>query len=293
MDNNDPFDGVIPFVRVAEHLNFRRAAESLGLTAAATSRAVQRLEEELGVKLFERTTRTVRLTEEGARFLDHCREAVARMRAGRDEMAEARRVPQGSLAVSASPILARLVVPRLADFLLRYPALRVRLGFTDRLVRLPAEDVDVALRVGAGDDDGVVARPLLTTRWVTVAAPSYLARRGTPRRPEDLTAHACLRFVPPRGGPREWAFGERRVAVDGPLDVDRGDVLLDAATAGLGVCQVLDFMAAEALAAGHLVEVLPDAAGPGPTVFAVYPPSRRALPRVRVFVDFLAEVLGR
>jgi DNA-binding transcriptional LysR family regulator len=293
MSNDGLFDGVLPFVRVAEHLSFRRAAEAMGVTAAATSRAVQRLEDDLGVKLFERTTRTVRLTEEGARFLERCREAVAQVRAARDEMTEARRVPQGTLAVSASPILARLLVTRLADFLASYPALRVRLGFTDRFVRMPGDDVDVALRVGPGDDDGVVARPLLTTRWVTVASPAYVARHGAPERPEDLAGHACLRFLPPRGPARDWTYAERRgpLPVQGPLEADLGEVLLDAALAGVGVCQVLDFMAAPALADGRLVELLAGAGVPGPTVFAVYAPSRRALPRVRVFVDFLATSL--
>jgi DNA-binding transcriptional LysR family regulator len=295
----DAFDGLPAFLRVADQLSFRAAAIDLGVTPAAVSRTIQRLEARLGVRLFERTTRSVRLTAEGARFVARCREALAQIRIGTGEISESRSAPRGTLVVSASPILARLVVSRLARFFLRYPGVRVDLRFTDRVVRFADEDVDVALRVGTPEEPSLVAHLLAATRWVTLASPAYLARRGTPRSLADLSGHDCLRFVPPRGGARPWTFrpyddgGDVSVTttleVTGALEVGHGDVLVDAALAELGIAQVLDFMVEDHLRAGRLVEVLEAAAAPGPTLHAVHP--RRPLPRVRAFVEFLEEEL--
>ena len=286
-DPASPFDGIVPFVRVADALSFRAAARDLGVTPAAVSRAVQRLEERLGVRLFERTTRTVRLTPEGERFALRCREALAQVRLGQDELGRTRAAPHGTLAISASPILAPLVVPRLSRFLARHPGLRADLRLTDRVVRFAEEDVDLALRVGPAADDDVVARPVLETRWVTIASPTYLARRGEPRGVEDLARHDTLRFAPPRGRARPWTFARATPALEPLLVVDRGDLLVDAALSDLGVAQVLDFMVSDLVRDGRLVEVLREHAVAGPTVHAVYPQSRRALPRVRAFVAFL------
>lgn len=301
MVNNQPelFDGVATFVRVADTLSFRAAAVELGVTPAAVSRTVRRLEERLGVKLFERTTRSVRLTADGSRFVTRCREALAQIRIGTGEIAEARSAPTGTLVVSASPILARLVVARVGRFLLRHPGVRVDLRLTDRVVKFADDDVEVALRIGAPSDPSVVAQVLAKTRWVTIASPTYVARRGAPRTIEELATHDCLRFVAPRGGPRPWTFrpyddrGDVTVTttidVAGALDVDHGDVLVDAVLADVGIAQVLDFMVEDDLRAGRLVEVLASVAAPGPTVHAVHP--RRPLPRVRAFVELLAEEL--
>jgi DNA-binding transcriptional LysR family regulator len=292
-DEAEPFAGVLAFVAVADALGFRAAAAKLGVTAAAVSRSVQRLEDRLGVRLVERTTRTVRLTPEGERYAMRCREAVAQMRLAEAEVQAALRAPQGTLTVSASPILARLVVPRLGRLLLRHPALRVELSFSDRLVRFSEESVDVALRVGDVADESLVARQLLRPDWVTVASPAYLARRPAPRTIDDLAHHECLRFVPPRGRPRAWRFASGAFEPKGPLDVDAGDALVAAALADVGVAQVLDFMVDDDLRAGRLVEVLANERSRGPAVQAVHPSGRRALPRVRAFVAFLAEELAR
>jgi len=288
------------FVRVADTLSFRAAALDLGVTPAAVSRTIQRLEESLGVRLFERSTRSVRLTAEGSRFVLRCREALAQVRIGTSEISESRSAPSGTLVVSASPILARLVVGRLGRFLLRHPGVRVDLRLTDRVVRFADDDVEVALRVGAPSDPSVVAHVVVATRWVTIASPAYVGRRGAPRTTAELADHECLRFVQPRGGTRPWAFRAREHAGDGaaattlvvtgPLDIDHGDVLVDAALADVGIAQVLDFMVEDHLRDGRLVEMLADSAAPGPTVHAVHP--RRPLPRVRAFVDFLGEELG-
>lgn len=291
-DDADAFAGVVPFVAVADTLGFRAAAARLGVTAAAVSRSVQRLEERLGARLVERTTRRVRLTPEGERYAARAREALAQMKLAEGEVIAAQRAPQGTVAVSASPILAPLVVPRLARLFLRHPALRVELSLSDRVVRFAEDRVDVALRVGPAVDESLVAHVLLRPSWVTVASPAYLARRPPPKSVDDLAAHDCLRFAQGRSRPRPWTFATRSFEPEGPLDVDLGDALVDAAIAGVGVAQVLDFMAEGALRDGALVELLAHERAPGPAVQAVHP-AGRTLPRVRALLAFLADELRR
>lgn len=290
---HDPFDGILPFLRVAETLSFRRAAEALGVTPAAVSRTIQRLEERLGVRLLERTTRTVRLTSEGAAYATRCREAYAQMRIGEGELLVTKSAIQGTLITSASPILAPLVAPAIARFVSRHPAVRAELRLSDRVVRFAEEEVDVALRVGKIDDEDLIAHPLLEPRWVTVASPAYLARRGVPRSPDDLEGHACIRFLPPRGKPRPWSFGSTSIHVKGPIDVDRGDMLVSAALADGGIAQVLDFMVVREVREGRLAYVLADFDSGATIVNAVHPVSRRALPRLRAFLTFLREEIVR
>ncbi|MBX3213329.1 MAG: LysR family transcriptional regulator [Labilithrix sp.] len=293
VDNTDPFTGVAPFLRVAETLSFRRAAESLGVTPAAVSRTIRRLEERVGTRLLERTTRSVRLTSEGAQFASRCREALAQMRIAESELSIARGVPQGTLTISSSQILAPLLTPALSRFLLRHPTVRADVRFSDRVVRFADEDVDVALRVGSVEDQDVVAHVLLRPRWMLVASPAYLARKGTPRTPEDLAGHACVRFIPPRARPRPWVLDGRAIVVGGPLDVDRGDVLVTAALSDAGIARVLDFMVGAEVRDRRLVEVLPEADGGRSAVSAVHATSRRSVPRVRAFLAFLRDELGR
>jgi DNA-binding transcriptional LysR family regulator len=282
--------GLLPFLYTAREKSFRKAAERLGVTPAAVSKAVQALEDELGARLLHRTSRRVALTTEGELFLVRCSEAVAQLQAGRDAVTSAKHRPQGKLALSLSPILARPLLAALGPWARRYPEVSVELRVTDRLARLSSEDVDIALRVGA-PEEGVVARKLRETRWVTLAGPSYLARYGTPRKPDDLAGHNCVRFVTPRGAPRAWTFLQRGKAaacdVTGTLSIDQGEMLLDAASSGLGLCQVLDFMAAPPLREGRVVEILGEFAAPGPSIYALFLPERRVVPKVRAFVEHL------
>ncbi|NVJ07282.1 LysR family transcriptional regulator [Myxococcus sp. AM001] len=294
----DLFTGVVPFLHVAEARSFRRAAEQLGITVAAVSKAVRRLEDSLGVRLLERTSRQVSLTPEGAAFLGHARESVAQMRAAHEELARAHRAPRGPLTVSLPFILGPWLLPCLARLQARYPQLTLHVRMSDRLSRLVEEQVDVAIRLGDLEDSGLVAKRLLRTRWMTLAAPSYLARHGTPERPADVARHTCLKFVDPRGRAREWRFQEtpggpeRVVRTDGAMDVDFGPALLDLAAAGAGLCQVLDFMRDARTQDGTLVEVLASYAAEGPPVHAVFLAGRRAVPRVRVLLQALSEALG-
>lgn len=289
---SDLFSGVLPFVRAAEERSFRRAAARLGLTPAAVSKAIARLEEQLGVRLLSRTTRQVALTREGELFLTHCRQAVTEVDTGRDAVAQARRVAQGDVTLSLPFILGPHVVQRLGGFRARFPSLTLHLHVTDRHVRLGEERVDVALRVGVLPDSELIARRLMQPRWVTVASPKYLARRGTPHRLAELAEHECLKFRPPRGGTVEWTFRDARVKTASSLDTDQGELLVGAALSGLGLCQVFDFMVERPLRDGTLVEVLAEHATEGPPVHALCSPGQQRVPRVRALFDYLRDAFA-
>lgn len=288
------FARVEPFVHVAEKRSFREAARHLGVTPAAVSKAVAALEGELGVRLLNRTSRHVALTPEGEVYLRHCREAVDRLQAGRDLVTHAAQVAQGRLKVSMSVALGRPVVAALPRLLARYPRVQVQLSFTDVAVNLVEREVDVALRTGDLADSALVGRRLRTPRWVTVASPNYLARAGHPRDVGDLAAHACLQFARPSGQVAAWRFvgADEPFVAERPLLLDDGALLVDAASAGLGVAQVFDFMVADELRRGALVEVLPDRRAAGPPMHALCLPGRRRVPKIGAFLDFAVEVFG-
>ncbi len=289
----DLFAGILPFVRTADERSFGRAAASLGVTTAAVSKAVRRLEDDLGVRLLERSSRVVSLTREGELFLERCRPAVLGVHDAREAVIELRREPQGEVVVTMPHIVAPFVVRDLGRFAAQFPRLIVNLRLSDRIARLADEGYDVAIRMGDLPASSLVTRVLRRTRWVTVAASSYLRRAAPLDRPEDLAAHACLRFVGPTGQPRDWHFVEEgrpvQLAVRGSLTIDNGTQLVAAAAAGLGVTQVPDFTAQDALRDGALVEVLAAHAADGPTVQALTTASRARSGRVRAVMRFLVE----
>jgi DNA-binding transcriptional LysR family regulator len=283
----DLFRGVVPFVAVADALSFRRAAASLGLTPAAVSKAVQTLEATLGVTLLERTSRAVSLTRDGELFYERCKGAVAAVSGARAEMASARKAPHGEAVISAPFVLVSVVVAAIVALRHRHPRLLVRLQVSDRIASFSADRVDVAARIGEGEDESLHARKLRGTRWTTVASPAYLARRPAPAQPADLDAHECLVFVGPNGRPRAWHFSTGAVVPRAVLETDHGPAMLDAARAGVGICQVFDLMVEDELRRGSLVRVLPELAVAGPALTAVWSASRRAHPNVRAIVDAL------
>lgn len=287
--NTDLFNGIPQFVAVATEGSFSGAARTLGVTPAAVSKAIARLEEDLGVRLFNRTTRTVSITAEGQAFLQQCREAVEHVRTGRALMEAASDEVRGELRVSASPVMRRFLAPRVARFCARYPDLVVGLRYTDRFARLIDEQVDVAVRIGALEDSTLRTRRLFETRWVTVAAPAYLQRHGRPQTPDDLADHACLRFEGPDGTLVDWVFRRGARQPDPRLVSDDGESLIELAAAGAGITHAFRFMVEARLAAGELVEVLPDDAAAGPPVWLVWLPDQDENPRVRALVDFMVE----
>lgn len=293
------FAGVVPFFHVAEQLSFRRAAEALGVSTAAVSKAVSNLEARLGVKLLARTSRAVALTPEGKLFHVRAREAVASVQAGHAQLARSRTQARGDVRVSLSFVLGPVVVAALPSLTARHPELVVHLALTDRVSGLLAEELDVALRIGARTPSTLISRVLYQPRWITVASPAFLARHGPPARPADLARLRCARFVDPRGRPAPWWFAEPADAAPRPLDVagnllvDQGELLLAAALAGDAIAQVFDFMVADHVRDGRLVAVLDDFAAPGPPIHAVTTPERSRSANVRAVIDFAAATFAR
>lgn len=288
----ETFRGVVPFVAVAEEKSFRRAASRLGVSPAAVSKAVQTLEAAVGQPLFQRTTRAVSLTRAGELFFERCQQAVASVKGGRDALASTHE-PSGQLVVSAPFVAVPLVVPVLALLASRFPRLTFDVRVTDQLSRFAEESVDVAVRVGTLAQSSLVARRLRRTRLLTVASPAYLARQGTPARPEQLGEHRCLMTRGPNQKTRPFLFATGPLVVAPAVLVDHAPTLVEAALAGLGVTQAFDFMVADLIAEGRLVQLFPATAAEGPDIHAVCAPGRRASANVRAAFAALAEIFSK
>jgi len=291
--------GIGVLAQVIETGNFVRAGEALGLTPSGVSRAVARLEARLGVRLFDRSPRAVRLTEEGRRFHAQVAPLLAGLEeAAGDASATAGKV-RGRIRVNADPWFARLVLaPRLPDFFKRYPDLSLDLIVRDTPGDLVAEGMDVAVRFGEIGPPGLIARKVLETRIIAVAAPSYLKRHGTPRRPADLLNHECLLFRDPVSGkPFEWEFSKKGQIVEVPAKgrVTFNDLAtkLAACVAGQGIAQSVAFGLEPFLAGKVLVQVLPDWAEERYTLYSYYPSRHLPPAKVRAFLDFVAESTPR
>jgi LysR family transcriptional regulator for bpeEF and oprC len=285
------------FVATAEARSFREAARRLGKNPASISKAIARLEHDLGLILLERTTRRVEVTPAGHHLLRHARAALDELRDGLQAAASTLEHARGRARISASPVLAEVLVAALPGLAADHPELEVDLRFSDAPVDLLAGDVDVAVRIGPLADSSLVAVRLGELRWRTVASPAYVARAGTPATPSDLADHRCLRFVRPTGAHAEWWFeapGEHPAAVRVPshLRTDAGLALVAAARAGLGIAQVFDVLVREDLHRGSLVAVLDAFAAPGPRVSALVLPTRRDLPHVRAVLTALGRLVG-
>jgi DNA-binding transcriptional LysR family regulator len=285
------------FVRVAERGSFAAAAADLGLTPSALSKLVTRIEDRLGVRLLTRTTRKLSLTAEGELFVARSRDILASIEAAEAEVTAASERPRGHLRISVGTAVAKQILgPALPIFLDRYRDITVELHVSDRQVDLVAEQIDVAIRSGALGDSTLVARKVGEATRVICASPLYLEKHGTPRVPADLLRHNCLTLPGPAWS--QWPFhtheGINRLAVSGTFTSDNADLLLDMAVAGLGVARLADFMVGRALRDGALVRLLVDSHVPESfPIHALTVPGRHRAPRIRAFVDFLAEEFGR
>jgi DNA-binding transcriptional LysR family regulator len=288
-------DDMTAFLRVASTRSFARAAELLGTTPSAVSKAIARLEKRLDVKLFVRTTRSVRLSEAGATFSAHCQRILADLHQAESEVRADRQTPRGRLRLEVPLTLgAQVIVPALAEFTTAYQELELDVHLRDRYVDLVAEGVDAAIRVGPLDDSRLLARRLAPTRHVLVGSPAYLGAHGTPRSIDDLAQHAGIVFRSARTGRKgDWRFlRAAQQVVHTPrarVSFTNSYALLAAAAAGLGLAQVLDFAAALPISRGELVEVLADVSAPGPHVFLVTTREQSGLAKVRALSDFLSQ----
>jgi len=283
------------FVAVAEARGFARAAARLHLSAPVVTRAVAALEDRLGVRLFNRTTRNVALTEAGLRFLDGAREVLQRVEEVEKEAAGETSLPTGHLTVSAPVTFGRYAVAGVAaEFLRAHPRVTLSLGLADRMVNLVEEGVDVAVRIGDLPDSSLVARQVGHVQRILVASPAYLARRGMPEDPSELRLHEVIAFTGLMPN-REWRF--RRdgrslpVRVAPRFEVNDATAALAAAEAGEGITIAFCYMAAQAINEGRLVPVLRALAAPPVPVQLVHPQARLVAPKVREFVALAARRL--
>ena len=282
------------FVRVVDAKGFSAAAPALGLSPSAVSKLVTRLEARLGVRLLQRTTRALHLTQEGEAFYESARRIVDEIEALESRIVDGRGTPQGLLRVTTSLAFAtHQLTPILAEFLARYPAIQFALLPTDRLVDMVEEGVDIAIRIGRLADTSFMARRIGEDKRVICASPDYLARHGTPRRPQDLLRHECI-LARERAYLNRWTFRIedeiREIEVGGRLSVDEGDMQLQLALQGIGIVRLTRLTVAQAVRAGRLVSLLPDFSAEQPLpINAVYPHRRHLAPKVPAFVDFLIE----
>ena len=288
------------FARVVEAGTFTKAADSLALPKATVTKQIQHLEARLRVKLLNRTTRRVTVTADGAAYY----ERTARLLADLDEleasMGNAQTNPQGRLRVDVGSSLASLlIIPALSTFFDRYPDIQLDLGVSDRPVDLIGDNVDCVIRGGELLDQSLVARRIGNLPMVTVASPDYLRRFGTPPDPQALEhSHRMVNFFSPRTGrmfTNEFSKDGVELALDSSyrIAVNESNAYRAAALAGLGVSQMVTFMAAPHLADGTLVQVLPDWAIPSIPIYVVYPPNRHLSAKVRSFVDWAADLFTR
>jgi DNA-binding transcriptional LysR family regulator len=293
----DRLTAIEAFVRVAEAQSFSEAARRLRSSKSAVSRNVSALETELGVRLFQRTTRSLTLTEAGRGYFERATRILADLEEANLAVSHLQSAPRGRLRVSAPMSFGFLhLAPALPDFLARFPEVAVDLAMSDRFVDLVDEGFDVAVRIGALEDSSLVARKLAPIRRVVCASPAYFEARGFPRSPDELKGHECLcnsnialsqewQFTAPDG--RFWP-----VAVKGRLSANNGDALRVAALKGQGLANLPTFIVGGDLQAGTLVTMLDEFISQHLAMSAVYPTSRRLSPKVRAFVDFLAGCFG-
>lgn len=286
------------FVRVVELANLSAAGRDLRLSAAVVSNRIARLEQRLGVRLLNRTTRRVAVTPEGEIYYGHCVRILTEIEQAESEVSARRDLPRGPLTVTAPTAFGRQhVAPHIPRFVESYPEIQVRLHLSDRFTDLIEDRVDLAIRIAELKDSTAIVRTLAPNRRVICAAPAYLDSVGRPEVPEDLLKHNCLLLRFPGSQQFHWTLqgpdGPVTLPVAGSMDSDSSEVLRGWCLAGHGLALQSLFEVADDLAAGRLETVLPHWPPPGHAIAALYPHSRYLPPRVRVFIDFLVETYGK
>ncbi len=285
---------LLAFAETAKRGSFAAAARELGCTPSTLAKAVSRLEAQLGVRLFHRTTRQVTLTADGERLFERCRRVLAELELLQEEASGARTAPSGTLRIDMPVSLGRIVMlPLLASLARVHPALTIDARFSDVYVDLIKDGIDVAIRTGELRDSSLVARQLASQELLLFAAPSYLERAGCPRTLADLEHHTAVLFrVPSTGRDRPWNFRARgrgaNLMPKSRVRVDQGDALVAAAARGMGIGQVPHYMVMDELRSGALVELLPSLRPAPMPIWAVMPSSRLIPPRVKALLDLIA-----
>lgn len=290
------FSAIPIFVAVVESGSFSLAAERLGMTKSAVSKRISSLEENLGTRLFHRSTRKMTLTEAGEQFSDYARNALFVAQEGINATTLHQGKPKGTLKINAPMTFSRLhLVPYLKEFLDLYPEIKVILSMDDKLVEMIEGGYDVSIRIGALKDSSLVAKKLAKCNSVICAAPTYLEKHGIPSTPNDLKVHNCMYYSLFQAGV-EWTFyhGDEKHKIEpkGNFMVNNSDAICEMLLQGLGICQMPTFIVQKHLDAGRLTQILHQYELPEHYIFAVYPERRHVPEKVRVFIDFFEKKLG-
>lgn len=292
----DKLAGLGAFVRTAETQSFVMAGRLLGVSASAVGKSVARLEERLGVRLFQRSTRRIRLTEEGRLFYQRCQHILNDIDDAEAMLSHATEAPRGRLRISVITVGYRFLMPVLSEFMQRYPEIELDLDFDDRIVDVIDDGFDAVIRSGDLPDSRLMARRLGSFRTGLYAAPEYLRRRGTPQHPRELERHACLQFRNHTSGRlQKWAIridpGEAEPRLPISMICNNVEALLTATVNGLGIAYMPTFLTRDAVIGGSLVPLLDSYMILQGQFCLLWPSNRQLPPKLRVFVDFLCERL--
>jgi LysR family transcriptional regulator, regulator for bpeEF and oprC len=294
----DKLKSLLIFIRSAQHRSFSEAARQLSMSPSAVSRAVSRLEADLGSRLFQRTTRSLTLTEEGAKFYGRCQQILTELEEAEAEIKQAQSSPTGTLRLNFSIALGKkYIAPKLPDFVAQYPDLKLEVFLSDRLTDLVESGIDATVRVGMGSDSSLILQPLATFSLITCAAPNYLKLAGIPKTPNDLANHLCINFIYPQTGKEfTWKFNQNGQEVAFPissyLQFDYAEAILEAGVNNGGIIQAPQYIVANAIAHGKLQPILTDYQSQLSTLIAVLYPQKQFLSaKVRVFVEFMTELM--
>jgi LysR family transcriptional regulator for bpeEF and oprC len=294
----EDFSAISAFVRVVEAKGFSAAAPQLGMTPSGVSRAIARLEERLGVRLFFRSTRALRLTDDGGAFYERCKQILLDLNDATEALGESRSTPTGKLRIGVATSIGRAVLMQnLADFEKRYPDIRLDLTMCDFPYDLNEEGIDCAIRIGDLPDSNLIARKLGYLRNVLFASPEYLAQYGRPRTIADLRQHRCINYVFPNGRPHVWQLettaGRVEVDFEPHMLINDGESVVHAAVNGLGIIHAPHVMTSCWVERGLLEVVLPDMVCTGSPIWMVYPQKRHLSARVQAFLSWTEELFSR
>jgi DNA-binding transcriptional LysR family regulator len=289
----DHLNGLMAFVRTADLGSFAAAGRVLGISPSAVGKAVTKLEGQLGVRLLQRSTRSLRLTEEGRDFHERCRLILDDLNDAQDMLMSTRQAPRGHVRLSCPIVAYHLLLPVLPEFLALYPEIELEIDFSDRIVDIIEEGVDVAIRSGQLPDSSIMTRALRPFQMLLCASPAYLERHGTPQCPRDLANHATIGFRYPNSGkiqswPLKMPAGEPEMRLRHILTFNNMEALHGAAVLGMGIGCMPDFLAQTTLKASALVPLLVDHLDAPGQFNLIWPSNRHLSPKVRALVDFIS-----
>jgi len=292
----DKLNSIRAFTKVVQHSSFAAAARDLRLSRSAVSKHVMELEQELGVQLLSRTTRSVTATENGQAYYERCLAILSDLEEADLSATRLQAEVRGLLRINAPMSFGTLHLARaVADFMEKYPDLRIQLLLSDQQVDPVQEGFDVTLRIADLPSSSMIARRIAPARRAICASPSYLARHGTPKHPDDLRGHACLTYGHLATG-NQWKLtgpdGDHWIAIPWTLCTNNAEVLRDAAVQGRGIALLPTFIAGADFQQGRLATILPGYQAPEISIYAIYPETRHLSLKVRVFIDFLVERFG-